>query len=191
MTSTTRMFFAFSRDGAMPGAKHFAKLNASRVPANAVIAAAIIALILTLPALIKVDIGGAPVPVAFFAVVSIGVIGLYLAFAIPIFLRWRHGLDASSPASWTNGVEVQVDEPDRRRRDRHHVDRRAAPDRRASGIWWNDGFAWKYVNYAIIVVPVALILLTIYWHVSVKHWFTGPKHTIDPDVVAAFDDRIS
>ena len=46
------------------------------------------------------------------------------------------------------------------------------------------------MNYAIIVVPVALILLTIYWHVSVKHWFTGPKQTIDPDVVAAFDDRI-
>ena len=85
------MFFAFSRDGAMPGAKHFARLSSNRVPANAVIAAAIIALILTLPALIKVDINGAPVPVAFFAVVSIGVIGLYLAFAIPIFLRWRHG----------------------------------------------------------------------------------------------------
>ena len=47
------------------------------------------------------------------------------------------------------------------------------------GVWWNDGFAWKYVNYTIIVVPVALIALWIYWHVSVKHWFTGPKTTID------------
>ncbi len=28
---------------------------------------------------------------AFFAVRPIAVIGLYLAFAIPIFLRWRHG----------------------------------------------------------------------------------------------------
>ena len=52
---------------------------------------AVIAVILTLPALVKVDINGAPVPVAFFAVVSIGVIGLYVAFAIPIYLRWKAG----------------------------------------------------------------------------------------------------
>jgi amino acid transporter len=189
MTSTSRMFFAFSRDGAMPGAKHFAKLTSSRVPANAVIAAAVIALILTLPALIKVDINGAPVPVAFFAVVSIGVIGLYLAFAIPIYLRWRHGQNFQV-GSWTNGskykwmnpiavVEIVI------------MSIVGLLPTSSVGIWWNDGFAWKYVNYAIIVVPVALILLTIYWHVSVKHWFTGPKQTIDPEVVAAFDDRIS
>ena len=57
------------------------------------------------------------------------------------------------------------------------------------GIWWNDGFAWKYVNYAIVVVPVALVALTIYWEVSVKHWFTGPKHTIDEAVLEAFGDQ--
>ena len=43
----------------------------------------------------------------------------------------------------------------------------------------NDGFAMKYVNYTILVVPGALILLWIWWHVSVKNWFTGPKTTID------------
>ena len=189
MTSTSRMFFAFSRDGAMPGAKHFSKLNSSRVPSNAVIAAAIIALILTLPALITVDINGAPVPVAFFAVVSIGVIGLYLAFSIPIFLRWRLGSNFQV-GTWNNGskykwmnpiavVEIVI------------MSIVGLLPTATVGVWWNDGFAWKYVNYAIIVVPVALILLTIYWHVSVKHWFTGPKQTIDPEVVAAFDDRIS
>ncbi len=186
MTSTSRMFFAFSRDGAMPGAKHFAKLSSTRVPVNAVIASAVIALVLTLPALIKVDINGFPVPIAFFAVVSIGVIGLYLAFAIPIYLRWRHG-SRFEVGSWTNGskykwmnpiavVEIVI------------MSIVGLLPTSTVGIWWNDGFAWKYVNYAIIVVPVALVLLTIYWHVSVKHWFTGPKHTIDPDVVAAFTD---
>src|SRR3954451_5716530 len=189
MTSTSRMFFAFSRDGAMPGAKHFARLSPNRVPVNAVIASAIIAGVLTLPALVTVDIGGAPVPVAFFAVVSIGVIGLYLAFAIPIFLRWRHG-SRFDVGGWNNGgryrwmnpiavVEIVI------------MSIVGLLPTASVGIWWNDGFEWKYVNYAIIVVPVALILLTIYWHVSVKHWFTGPKQTIDPDVVAAFDDRIS
>jgi amino acid transporter len=186
MTSTSRMFFAFSRDGAMPGARHFAKLTASRVPANAVLASAIIALIITLPALITVDINGAPVPVAFFAVVSIGVIGLYLAFAIPIFLRWRMG-SQFQVGTWNNGgryrwmnpiavVEIVI------------MSIVGLLPTSSLGVWWEDGFAWKYVNYAIIVVPVALVVLTIYWHVSVKHWFTGPKHTIDPDVVAAFSD---
>ena len=33
----------------------------------------------------------------------------------------------------------------------------------------------------------SLVLLTIWWHVSAKHWFTGPKHTIDEDVVEALE----
>ena len=47
------------------------------------------------------------------------------------------------------------------------------------GVPWVTGFAWKYVNYTILVFPACLILLWIYWHASVKNWFTGPKHTID------------
>ena len=58
----------------------------------------------------------------------------------------------------------------------------------AGGIWWNDGFAWKYVNYAIIVVPVRPDPADDLVDVSAKNWFTGPKHTIDAAVVAAFDD---
>ncbi len=47
------------------------------------------------------------------------------------------------------------------------------------GVPWYSGFGWRYVNYTILVAPGALILLWIYWHVSVKNWFTGPKHTIE------------
>jgi hypothetical protein len=47
------------------------------------------------------------------------------------------------------------------------------------GVPWANGFAMKYVNYTIIVVPGALLLLWIWWHASVKNWFTGPKSTID------------
>ena len=46
--------------------------------------------------------------VAFTAVVSIGVIGLYLAYIIPIFLRLRMG-DAFQPGPWRLGQQVQVD----------------------------------------------------------------------------------
>ena len=48
--------------------------------------------------------------------------------------------------------------------------------------------SWKFVNYAPIVTLGALLLLTIWWNVSAKNWFTGPKHTIDQAVVEAFDD---
>ena len=41
-------------------------------------------------------------PVAFFAVVSIAVIGLYIAYVIPIYLRWREG-DKFEPGPWNNG----------------------------------------------------------------------------------------
>ena len=59
---------------------------------------AIAALLITLPALE----GDGAFPYAFFAVVSITVIGLYIAYVIPIFLRWRMG-DAFEPGPWTNG----------------------------------------------------------------------------------------
>jgi amino acid transporter len=180
MTSTTRMLFAFSRDGAVPGARYWSKLSASRVPVHGVVLCAVVAAVLTLPALAKVDINGAPVPVAFFAVVSIGVIGLYLAFAIPIYLRWKAG-DSFTAGSWTLGpryrwmsivalVEIGI------------TSIVALLPTNSGGAPWYPEFAWKFVNYTVLVVPGALILLWIYWHVSVKHWFTGPRTTLDQTV---------
>ena len=59
-----------------------------------------LALILTLPAL-KGNKDG--VTVAFTAVVSIGVIGLYIAYIIPIFLRCAWAT-SSSPGRGTSGA---------------------------------------------------------------------------------------
>ena len=177
MTSTTRMLFAFSRDGAVPLGQYWSKLNRNRVPVYGVIVSAVIAVLITLPALVKVDINGAPVPVAFFAVVSIGVIGLYVAFAIPIYLRWRAG-DNFTTGGWTLGkryrwmcpvavAEIAV------------TSFVALMPTSTGGAPWYDGFAWKFVNYTPLVIGGALLLLWIWWHVSVKNWFTGPKTTID------------
>src|SRR6476659_7399237 len=84
MTSTSRMLFAFSRDGAVPGAQYWSKLSANRVPVNGVIVSAVVAVLLTLPALFKVNFCGDAepgfLPSASFAGVSIGVVGLYVAF---------------------------------------------------------------------------------------------------------------
>jgi amino acid transporter len=187
MTSTTRMLFAFSRDGAVPGGQYWSRLNKNRVPVYGVIASAVVAVLLTLPALVKVDINGAPVPVAFFAVVSIGVVGLYVAFSIPIWLRWRAG-SAFRPGNWTLAgkykwmcvvavAEIAI------------TSIIALLPTSNLGVPWNTGFAWKYVNYTILVVPGALLLLWLWWHLSVKNWFTGPKRTVDlPEGMTAADE---
>ncbi|MBT0567421.1 amino acid permease [Williamsia sp. CHRR-6] len=172
MTSSSRMLFAFSRDRAVPGHRWWATLSTRKVPANGVILSAVIAVLITLPALVKVDINGAPVPVAFYAVVSIGVVGLYLAFAVPIYFRWRAG-DSFPVGSWNlRGhhrwmapvaiVEILV------------TSVVALFPTSPGGVPWNDGFEWKFVNYTPLLVGGVLILLWVYWHVSVKKWFTGP-----------------
>ena len=61
-TSASRMLFAFSRDRAVPGHQLWSKLSAKKVPANGVMITAVLAAIITLPALVEVDINGAPVP---------------------------------------------------------------------------------------------------------------------------------
>lgn len=181
MTSTSRMLFAFSRDGAVPGAPLWAKLNANKIPANAVIVSSLIAALITLPALVEVNIGtpDAPiiVPIAFYAVVSVAVIGLYLAFLIPIWLRWRAG-DSFVQGSWNLGnhwkwmcpvaiAEIAVISV-------YFV----LPFTPAANPF-NDTFDWKFVNYAPILTGGTLIALWIGWHLSAKKWFTGPKMTID------------
>jgi hypothetical protein len=52
----------------------------------------------------------------------------------------------------------------------------------------NDDFTWESVNYAPLLTGGVLIALTIWWHLSAKKWFTGPKHTIDEAVIDAFND---
>jgi amino acid transporter len=203
MTSTTRMLFAFSRDGAVPGSSLWAKLNKNKVPVNGVILAAVVAIIITLPALIEINIGTeeAPivVPYAFSAVVSIGVIGLYLAFAIPIYYRLRAG-SAFKQGSWNLGSKWKWMAP------------LAIAEIVVTSIYFimpftpagTPGFMrgllgapstdevpfdFKFVNYTPIVTGGALLVLWIGWHLSAKKWFTGPKTTVDlPEGVTAADE---
>jgi amino acid transporter len=176
-TSASRMLFAFSRDRAVPGHQLWSKISSKRVPANGVMVTAVLAAIITLPALVEVDINGAPVPVAFFAVVSIGVVGLYLCFAVPIYFRWKAG-DSFEQGSWNLGshwkwmapiaiIEILV------------TSAVAMFPTSSGGVPWGEAFEWKFVNYTPLLVGGVLILLWIYWHASVKNWFTGPIKQVD------------
>src|ERR1039457_1247231 len=97
VTSASRMTFAFSRDGAIPGHNLWRRLGANGTPSYAVLFVCVAALVVTVPAFFPNSVG---YPVAFFAVTSIAVIGLYIAYTIPVYLRWRKG-DDFSPGPWT------------------------------------------------------------------------------------------
>lgn len=184
LTSASRMTFAFSRDRAIPGSQLWSKLSPKRVPANAVMFVAVAAAIVTLPALIKVNIGTADsplvVPIAFYAVTSIAVIGLYSSFAIPIWLRWKKGDDFEA-GEWNNGkkykwmnliavAEIII------------VSLFLMMPFVPGAVPFSDDFSWKFVNYAPLVTIGAVILLAIWWNVSAKKWFKGPITNIDPAV---------
>ncbi len=183
MTSASRMTYAFSRDGAIPGWRIWSKVNAARIPFYAVLFVAVLALIIALPALKYSKTTGGPV--AFLAVVSIGVIGLYIAYVIPIFLRWR-ARDNFTPGPWTNGkkykwmnllatlwvalITIVFCLP-------------VTP----GGVPFDKDWNWSLVNYAPIVTGGVFLIVGIWWLVSARHTFTGPRRTIeeiDQEVVA-------
>ena len=84
VTANSRMIYAFSRDGAVPASSFWHRINKrTRTPTNSIWLAAVGAFILGLPYLYS--------PVAYFAITSIAVIGLYVAYISPVFLRWRAG----------------------------------------------------------------------------------------------------
>lgn len=170
LTSCSRMMYAFSRDGGMPGHQYWSKVNKHRVPENAVLASAILGVLITLPALWKSPRG---TPTAFYAVVSIGVIGLYLAFLIPIWLRWRAG-NRFVPGPWNLGKKYKW------------MNLIAALEILVIAVYfimpfepaavpWNENFSWLAVNYAPILVGFTFLILLVWWHLSAKKRFTGPK----------------
>jgi amino acid transporter len=176
VTAASRMLFAFSRDRAVPGHDMWRRLDKNRNPSLAAMAVATAAVILTLPALITVP-GHEGVPIAFFAVTSITVIGLYLAFMIPIWLRFKAG-DSFPVGPWSLG--------------RHY--RWMCPVAVAeiivisiyfilptvpAGVPFNKHFAWGSVQYAPIAVLILVGGAMLWWTLSAKNWFTGPVRTIE------------
>jgi amino acid transporter len=183
LTSASRMMYAFSRDRAVPGHRLWTKLSASRTPANAVLGMAGAALIVTLPALV----GEEGVPFAFYAVVSITVIGLYIAYAIPIFLRLRTG-DRFDSGPWTLG-------------------RKHRPINLIAIVWTaisvvifslpivpsavpgNEDFDLKTFNYAPVTVAVVLLAVGLWWILGARKTFTGPIRQIQFDDAAGVVDE--
>jgi amino acid transporter len=179
LTSASRMCYAFSRDRAVPGWRMWTRLNHHRVPSFAVLFMAALALIITLPAL-KGDSNN--YTYAFQAVVSITVIGLYIAYVLPVYLRWRKG-DAFEVGPWTLGRHYRWVNPAACLWVAICVVIFILPQAPV-GVPWRDEFDWKYVNYAPITVGGLFIVVGIWWLVRARHTFSGPIRNIEFDAAA-------
>jgi amino acid permease (GABA permease) len=175
ITANSRMIYAFSRDGALPGSNIWHQVNKrTRTPTNAIWLAAGGALILGLPYLWN--------SVAYGAVTAIATIGLYVAYVIPTYLRLRQG-ENFKRGPWHLGRWSYV-------------------------VGWI-AVAWVVIifflfmlpqfgpinvntfNYAVIAVVVVIGFAGIYWMVSAKNWFKGPKVQGSAEELAAIERELS
>ncbi|MHB8657417.1 MAG: amino acid permease [Solirubrobacteraceae bacterium] len=177
VTSASRMTFAFSRDGAVPGHNLWRRLGKNRTPTWAVLFVCVFAGIITIPAYFPNKAGTA---VAFLAVTSISVIGLYIAYTIPVFLRWRRG-EAFETGPWTLGRKYRWVNPIAFVWVAICVVIFCLPFTPA-GVFFGKGFSWSSVNYAPLVTIGVIAAVTIWYLVSAKRSFKGPIRTIDLDI---------
>jgi len=182
VTANSRMIYAFSRDGALPGSKFWHKINTkTRTPTNSVwLGVTLSALVGTLSLYQK---GG--FSTAFFALTGICVIGLYISYAIPIYLRltnpdftvgpWnlkgKHKLVGWTALVWIAFISILFIAPP---------------------FWpfwspfgetvFNAGTPEAYTvfhqnnfNFTGPLILIAAVFVLGYWSLSGKKWFTGPK----------------
>lgn len=156
VTSNSRMIYAFSRDGAVPGHNLWHRLNRGRTPRNAILLAVVCSFILAVPTVVDF--------VAYVAVTSIATIGLYIAYALPIFLRqfatdfktgpWQLGA-WSRPIGWIAVIWVVFIAV-------LFMLPTATP------------ITLTNFNYTPVVVLGVIVIVTVWWLVSARFWFKGP-----------------
>ena len=171
VTANSRMIYAFARDGALPASGFWHKLNKrTRTPTNAIWLAAAGAFILGLPYLWNVT--------AYAAVTSIAVIGLYIAYVMPTFLRLRQG-DNFQAGPWNLG-------------------RWSRPIGITAVVWVAfitvlfmlpqvSPVTRNTFNYTPVAVLVVLGFAGIWWLVSARKWFVGPKVQGTTEELAAIE----
>jgi len=171
VTANSRMIYAFSRDGALPASKFWHKINKrTRTPTNAIWLAAGGAFVLGLPYLWNAT--------AYAAVTSIAVIGLYIAYVMPTLLRLLQG-EKFQRGPW-------------------HLGRWSRPIGIVAVVWvvfitilfmlpQASPVTAKNFNYTPIAVLVVLGFAGIWWLVSARKWFTGPKVQGTPEELAAIE----
>ena len=198
VTANSRMIYAFSRDGALPGSKFWHKINPkTRTPTNSIWLG--VGLSAIVGALSLYQKGG--YSTAFFAMTGICVIGLYIAYAIPIYLRltnpdfqtgpWnlkgKHKLVGWTSLIWIGFITILF----------------FAPLFWPFWKFWGkdnailklDGtesgfFKQNNVNFTAPLIIGSFIVIALYWAFSGRKWFTGPKVQGTPEELRAIEREL-
>lgn len=194
VTANSRMIYAFSRDGALPGSSVWHRINLrTRTPTNSIWLGVALAAAVGLVSIYQR--GG--VSTAFFALTGICVIGLYISYAIPIYLRvrnpefrpgpWnlrgRHRLVGWTALGWIALITVLFVGP---------VFRPFWPPFGTSVVDpGTPGEAVVYhqnnVNFTGPLVLIAAVGFGLYWLLSGRKWFVGPRAQGSADDLAAIE----
>ncbi|XP_048135945.1 amino-acid permease BAT1 homolog isoform X1 [Rhodamnia argentea] len=163
VTSNSRMAYAFSRDGAMPFSSLWHQVNKQEIPINAVWLSAFISFCMALTSLGSI--------VAFDAMVSIATIGLYIAYALPIFFRVTLARKTFVPGPFNLGRYGVV------------VGWTAVLWVATISVLFSLPVAYpitkETLNYTPVAVGGLFILTVCSWVFSARHWFRGPITNID------------
>ena len=174
VTANSRMIYAFARDGAIPGSNFWHRINKrTRTPTNSIWLAAVGAFILGLPYLYSYT--------AYAAITSIAVIGLYVAYVAPVFLRLRAG-KRFVEGPWTLG-------------------RWSRPIGIVATIWVVFIFILFMLpqalpitintfNYTPVVFLIVLGGAALWYAASARNWFKGPKVQGSPEELAAIEHEL-
>ncbi|RRQ82576.1 amino acid permease [Streptomyces griseofuscus] len=156
VAAASRMVFAFSRDGALPGSRLWPTVSGrTQTPVAAVWLSVGIAGVLALPSLYSAT--------AYNAVTAINVIGITPAYAIPVLLRLRAG--------------------DRFRRGPWHLGRWSRPVGWVAVVWvacvtvlfclpQSSPVTVGTMNYAAVALAVVLLLASVWWYVARRSYGT-------------------
>jgi hypothetical protein len=160
------MMFAFSRDRAVPGHQLWRRVSKrDRIPIYTVWAICVLAFLTPLPALWWGYVGYA-------ASTAVAVIGLYIAFVLPIILRLRAG-ESFERGAWHLGKHYKW------------IDSLAILwifficlvfllPAYQGGIPFKSNFDWLLFNYTPLPVFGTFILFGGWYLVSARKWFKGP-----------------
>ena len=191
VTANSRMIYAFSRDGAVPGHRVWHRINPkTRTPTNSVWLAVVLAFLLGVPSLYQ----NAGYSVAFFAIVSIGTVGLYIAYIIPVFLRLRNR--EFQPGEWNLGrwskpigwlavawvvvITVVFFLP------QFYP---WIPGKRVAGSNVNVGL--NNFNWSGPVMLAIFLIIGAWWLASAKKWFAGPQVQGTPEELLAIERELA
>jgi amino acid transporter len=181
-TSASRMMFAFSRDRAVPGHQLWRRVSRHRVPVWSVFGIALFSAILMIPAVWNYLVGYA-------AGTAISVIGLYIAFILPVILRLRLGDKWQEPRAWTLGRWYKL------------IDWIAIlwvalvtilfifPLYKA-GLPWQSDFSWELTNYTVIWFAAIGLVFGGWWFLSAKRWFKGPVRMGTEEELERYEEEL-